>query len=108
MTMLTTSCIGLLAAACLAIPAQSATPAGDRAETYAIARQFMRMQYELHDMKGAKSRFYSPDFIQHNQEIKNGVLGDPTGASADAGSALLDELTASLVGEVAAWRAGAA
>jgi predicted SnoaL-like aldol condensation-catalyzing enzyme len=76
MTTLKTACIAIFAAASLTAPAQAAAPASQRAETYAIARQFMRMQYELHDMKGAKSRFYSPDFIQHNQEIKNGVLGD--------------------------------
>ncbi len=76
MTTLKAACIGLIAAASLAAPAFGAAKVDHRAETYAVARQFMRMQYELHDMKGAKSRFYSPDFIQHNQEIKNGVLGD--------------------------------
>jgi mycofactocin precursor peptide peptidase len=36
----------------------------------------------------------------------NGVLGDPAGASAAEGAALLERLSAALVGEVAAWRAG--
>lgn len=34
----------------------------------------------------------------------NGVLGDPTGASADEGHELLNRLAARLVDEVAAWR----
>lgn len=34
----------------------------------------------------------------------NGVLGDPTSADATAGSALLDQLAASLIEAVAAWR----
>ena len=33
----------------------------------------------------------------------NGVLGDPTGASADEGRYLLDELAADLIASVAAW-----
>lgn len=33
----------------------------------------------------------------------NGVLGDPTGASADEGRALLDTMAADLVSAVAAW-----
>jgi mycofactocin system creatininase family protein len=37
----------------------------------------------------------------------NGVLGDPTGATAAAGQLLLDELVAALCAEVAAWRAEA-
>jgi mycofactocin precursor peptide peptidase len=36
----------------------------------------------------------------------NGVLGDPTGASAAEGAALLDRVAAELVGQVATWRAG--
>lgn len=35
---------------------------------------------------------------------RNGVLGDPTGATAEEGLRLLDELTADLVAAVAAWR----
>jgi creatinine amidohydrolase len=34
----------------------------------------------------------------------NGVLGDPTGATADAGRVVLDALTADLLAEVATWR----
>jgi creatinine amidohydrolase len=34
----------------------------------------------------------------------NGVLGDPAGASADEGSALLDALADQLIDEVARWR----
>jgi creatinine amidohydrolase len=33
----------------------------------------------------------------------SGVLGDPTGATAQEGDALLDELAAELISEVAAW-----
>jgi len=36
----------------------------------------------------------------------SGVLGDPAGATAAAGRALLDHLAAALIGDVAAWRAG--
>jgi creatinine amidohydrolase len=36
----------------------------------------------------------------------SGILGDPTGATAAQGVALLDELAAALIGHVAAWRAG--
>jgi mycofactocin precursor peptide peptidase len=36
----------------------------------------------------------------------NGVLGDPSGASAAEGQALLERLAADLAGEVAAWTAG--
>jgi mycofactocin precursor peptide peptidase len=35
---------------------------------------------------------------------RNGVLGDPVGASASEGEALLDELTETLAREIAAWR----
>lgn len=35
----------------------------------------------------------------------SGVLGDPVGATAEEGAALLDELTEALVGQVAAWPA---
>jgi creatinine amidohydrolase len=35
---------------------------------------------------------------------RNGVLGDPTGASADEGHDLFNRLAAQLVDEVAAWR----
>jgi mycofactocin system creatininase family protein len=35
---------------------------------------------------------------------RNGVLGDPTGASADEGQRLLDELADDLIAAVAAWR----
>jgi len=35
----------------------------------------------------------------------NGVLGDPTGASADEGARLLDAMAAALVSAVAAWTA---
>jgi creatinine amidohydrolase len=35
---------------------------------------------------------------------ESGILGDPTEASAAEGSALLDELTAALLGTVARWR----
>jgi creatinine amidohydrolase len=38
----------------------------------------------------------------------SGVLGDPTGASADEGQQLLDALAGQLVREVASWRAAAA
>ena len=34
----------------------------------------------------------------------SGILGDPTSAAADEGAALLDELAARLIREVAAWR----
>ena len=34
----------------------------------------------------------------------NGVLGDPTGASAEEGARLLEELAADLIGAVEAWR----
>jgi creatinine amidohydrolase len=37
---------------------------------------------------------------------ESGVLGDPSGATADAGRALLDTLTAALIREVAAWHPG--
>ncbi len=37
----------------------------------------------------------------------NGVLGDPSGATAAAGAALLDELAGQLLAQVASWRAGA-
>jgi len=36
----------------------------------------------------------------------NGVLGDPTGASASEGAALLDTLSAELIAAVAAWHPG--
>lgn len=36
----------------------------------------------------------------------NGVLGDPAGASAEAGAALLDAATRALVGEITSWLAG--
>ena len=37
---------------------------------------------------------------------ETGILGDPTGATAEAGRALLDALAAELIGEVGpAWRA---
>jgi creatinine amidohydrolase len=36
---------------------------------------------------------------------ESGILGDPTGATADEGAALLDRLAAELVGTVARWRA---
>ena len=36
----------------------------------------------------------------------NGVLGDPAGASAAEGTALLDRLAAELVGLIATWRVG--
>jgi creatinine amidohydrolase len=35
---------------------------------------------------------------------ESGVLGDPTGAQAAEGSALLERLAATLVDEVAMWR----
>ncbi|HEY2695087.1 MAG TPA: mycofactocin biosynthesis peptidyl-dipeptidase MftE [Pseudonocardiaceae bacterium] len=34
---------------------------------------------------------------------ESGILGDPTGATAQEGAALLDELAAELISEVAAW-----
>jgi mycofactocin system creatininase family protein len=34
----------------------------------------------------------------------SGILGDPTGATADEGTALLNELAAALIEEVATWR----
>ena len=34
----------------------------------------------------------------------NGVLGDPAGASADEGEALMDQLAGDLVAAVSAWR----
>jgi mycofactocin precursor peptide peptidase len=37
----------------------------------------------------------------------SGVLGDPAGASAAEGAALLDQLLADLLGAVAAWQAPA-
>jgi mycofactocin system creatininase family protein len=37
--------------------------------------------------------------------VANGILGDPTGATADEGAALLDTLAADLVAKVAAWLA---
>lgn len=39
---------------------------------------------------------------------ESGVLGDPTGADAQEGEALLQRLTADLVDDVAAWRTGGA
>ena len=36
--------------------------------------------------------------------LPNGVLGDPSGASAEEGHRLLDRLTADLVAAVEAWR----
>jgi mycofactocin precursor peptide peptidase len=36
---------------------------------------------------------------------ETGVLGDPTGATAPQGTALLDDLAAQLIGHVTAWRA---
>ncbi|MGH9018442.1 MAG: creatininase family protein, partial [Acidimicrobiales bacterium] len=36
----------------------------------------------------------------------NGVLGDPAGASAEEGRALLDEMTAALADAVERWRPG--
>jgi mycofactocin precursor peptide peptidase len=39
---------------------------------------------------------------------ESGVLGDPTRATAAAGRALLDELAAELIGDVATWRPGVA
>jgi creatinine amidohydrolase len=34
---------------------------------------------------------------------ESGILGDPTGATGQEGAALLDELAAELISEVAAW-----
>ena len=45
-------------------------------ETRTIARDFMHLQYEEKNLKGAKAKYYTPDFIQHNPEIASGVHGD--------------------------------
>jgi predicted SnoaL-like aldol condensation-catalyzing enzyme len=56
--------------------ASTAAQLDHSAETRAIARDFMHLQYELKDIKGAKLKHYAPDFIQHNPEIKSAVFGD--------------------------------
>jgi len=45
--------------------------------------------------------------LLHERSVRgvspNGVLGDPTGAFADEGTAVLDALLADLLASVAAW-----
>jgi predicted SnoaL-like aldol condensation-catalyzing enzyme len=48
----------------------------DTLETERIARDFMHLQYEEKNLIGAKAKYYSPDFTQHNPEIANGRTGD--------------------------------
>lgn len=63
----------LLLVACRETPPERA--ASD-VETREIARDFMHLQYDEKDLKGAKAKYYTADFIQHNPEIANGVRGD--------------------------------
>ena len=67
------SLIVLAATGCCTTPA---VRDDETLETQKIARDFMHLQYEQKDLRGAKAKYYSPDFIQHNPQIANGRKGD--------------------------------